>query len=140
MATILWLSTTPGSERPDKKSRLYLTKGRHFANVAKMYKKPKSLRVEISPKKFDRRPPNPFVPCVPPNRKSLQEKSRTNSFRGRRKSKNNFEFSRSRSNDLKIVPFRHETSHDDRTATNRIANDDSIRLVQSHVEIREFST
>ena len=48
MATILWLSTTPGSERPDKKSRLDPTKGRHFANVAKMYKKPKSLRVEIS--------------------------------------------------------------------------------------------
>ena len=48
MATIPWLSTTPGSERPDKKSRLYPTKGRHFANVAKMYKKPKSLRVEIS--------------------------------------------------------------------------------------------
>ena len=107
MATKLWLPTIPASESPDIKSWLDLTTGRHT-------KKLFELKCHS---KFGLPLPNLFVPYILPNRIRISEKTRANSITGRRKSKNNFEFSRARSN--RAVSPRNIAQRPDQDQSNR---------------------
>ena len=140
MATKLWLTTIPVSERPNTKAWLDHTEGRHLAINTKMYQKPRNDLGENSTQKFGRLPPNVLYLiyhrieffCTK-NRDQILSQDKENR-------KNKIDFSRLRLNVLKIVPLRHKTLHGNPSATNRIANNDSTILVRSRVKNRKFST